>query len=117
MIAHQKLVILLGDMRAGTAPPVVSKGVPNQGTIMARESLEIDFGNPEMRDIYECLMDWIESMETSGFGIEDIIEVLHTYSLIYGYTFAEEESIDRAISDIKTKVIQKMTEEESATLH
>jgi hypothetical protein len=104
-------------MRAGTAPPVVSKGVPNQGTIMARESLEIDFGNPEMRDIYECLMDWIESMETSGFGIEDIIEVLHTYSLIYGYTFAEEESIDRAISDIKTKVIQKMTEGESATLH
>ena len=84
---------------------------------MARESLEIDFGNPEMRDIYECLMDWIESMETSGFGIEDIIEVLHTYSLIYGYTFAEEESIDRAISDIKTKVIQKKTERESATLH
>lgn len=81
------------------------------------ENFGVNFDDPDLRSICEQLESWLEGMHQDGHEPTDLIEVINTYSLFFGYTFADIEDFDNKVAKIREHVMETRDEALQRLIH
>jgi hypothetical protein len=74
------------------------------------ENFGVNFDDPDLRLICEQMEMWLDRMNQDGFDPRDLIDVMNTYALFFGFTYAELEGFDDRVAKIRGQVIDAKAE-------
>ena len=81
------------------------------------KGFNVTFTEPTNQAICNSFENWLDEMNSGGLEANDVLKVIHIYSLCFSYTFFDTETIDAMVEEVKELVFSDESGSSKKLLH